>query len=327
MTTSCKDVEDRFEVIANHYIEPAISLIIAIIMVILIVIYIKQFVQEPTKLTKTFFYIGLIFFFTIFAAYICLIMVGLLTCTKYYNLYIIFQNGTTQLYVAQTIMLLGILYHRLYFVFHKTCHKLSLLTTRIFVICYLFTSISFIFAGYMYANYMNTIGPSIIALVSLLVIFMIIFLISLFIYKLLKVYKSNEQNAVIKQNLLNVITKHSLLTFISTFNVILSAISSGLRPVFNSVYWDFFFTVIINIDMFSNFFCIYLSYQYFDPWYKKICSCCHSKCMTFWNICVGNGDAAMQMEMEIEAQMKDMSQKSTNMISVGTTSHSSIAIP
>ena len=219
-------------------------------------------------------------------------IVGISTCVndpKYQLLYIIAQNLTTQFYVSQTIMLIGILYYRLYFVFKGTVQSLSCINITIFIICYLFTSISFIFAGYMYANYMTTIGPSIIALVSILVIFMIIYLVSIFISKLINVYKKSQVTSSSDDKYLaNVITKVSLLTFISTSNVIISAISSGLRPVFNSVHWDLFFTVIINIDIFSNFLCVYLSEKYFKKWYIKMCGCCHIECTKCWNFCLGN---------------------------------------
>ena len=149
--------------------------------------------------------------------------------------------------------------------------------------CYLFVSMAAIFAGYMYANYMFTVGPRIIASVS------VIYLVSIFIYKLINVYQKSDITCSDDKYLVNVITKVSLLTFISTSNVIISVTCSGLRPVFNySVHWDLFVTVIMNLDMFSNFLCVYLAEKYFKSWYNKLCGCGHVRCTKCWNFCLGN---------------------------------------
>ena len=141
-----------------------------------------------------------------------------------------------------------------------TIQALSRLTSIIFNISFAVTSISFIFAGYVYAKNMQTIGPAIMSGVSVLVIIMIIGLCSLFIYKLCKVHTSSNTNS--DKNISNVAIKLSLLAFISLSNVIITAISMAIKPILSSPHWDFIFTIVLNTDLFNNFLCIYLATDY-----------------------------------------------------------------
>eukprot|EP01083_Nonionella_stella_P004870 14235_1 len=194
----------------------------------------------------------------------------------------VFGALDVQIYIFQMLILLGILFYRVWIVFTNSTFELSIATIRFFVALYIFTWIDLILFGVLSAAYwlfdvwlIDITAYVIIAATGSCCIFVLnVSLIYLFIYKLVQAFKSLSNN---RDNLLQLITKTSLLFFVSTLTLLLFVISPPLRNL-RSVHWDFVCDVVLIGDVYANFMCIWLSYQFADDYYDKICGVCHRKC-------------------------------------------------
>ena len=90
-------------------------------------------------------------------------------------------------------MLIAILYTRLHVIFEDTAFALSKCTDRFFWGYYIFVIITGTFSAIVWANFYSSSGI-ITASIGVLGILLIIFLVSLFVYKLYKVHHASKQN-------------------------------------------------------------------------------------------------------------------------------------
>lgn len=196
-------------------------------------------------------------------------------------------------YGIQTYFLWLILFLRLKYVFEGSIYKLSKLTVRIHIVIFIFIPIIapclLLILSYIKSNLIYTI------LLLLLFIFIIIFSMSLsilFIYKLYNVFKINQQHK--NSKLLQTISKSTILAIISLSLTFLTPIT--MLMCFYSIHHSqstnnqrsismeiatSILAVICLFDVFTNYFCILLSYNCFDKLYGKLCGKFDTKCRQF----------------------------------------------
>eukprot|EP00485_Elphidium_margaritaceum_P010500 CAMPEP_0202706142 /NCGR_PEP_ID=MMETSP1385-20130828/18606_1 /ASSEMBLY_ACC=CAM_ASM_000861 /TAXON_ID=933848 /ORGANISM="Elphidium margaritaceum" /LENGTH=190 /DNA_ID=CAMNT_0049364543 /DNA_START=451 /DNA_END=1023 /DNA_ORIENTATION=+ len=128
------------------------------------------------------------------------------------------------------------------------------------------------------------------------IVSMIVFLNALFVYKLRQVYiySSTAQN---RQELIAVVTKSSLLCFASTFTILVSLVFIFMFAAAPSIHVIFFGNLVFNLDVFTNFLSVFLSYNYFDAFYLKLCGGCDALWRRCWSRCC----AAKQQQNELAA--------------------------
>ena len=258
---------------------------------------------------KALFYPGLIFFvFSSFA----------LLATARNSMTICFHGDTNYLdfnywiyfiifYATQTYLLWLILFLRLKYVFKGSVYKLSKLTTRIHAIIFIFIP----FATPIYFIILSLVKSNIIYTLILLASFIFIITFScslsiLFIYKLFQVFKnmdnahhhhhhiSNKTNKntkkYINNKLLQTITKSTILAVISLTMTLLTPITLlfgyyAISYVNNNQILIEAASSLLSFcslfDVFTNYFCILLSYTYFHSIYLKLCGKCDKKCRIF----------------------------------------------
>ena len=117
---------------------------------------------------------------------------------------------------------------------------------------------------------------------ALIIIIEAMILTSLFLHKVIQVYKSmDKQNN--KPELIKIITKTSVLAFVSTFSTLLSSIGTAISQMMAPIHAEFSAFILSVFDLSMNFFCIILLYKDYNEWYLKICGCCDSKFTMCWN--------------------------------------------
>ena len=313
MSTLCEQTQiKQFFIVSHDYILPVLSASAAISMMIPIYIYCRAYYLGKLKSTKLkhkiLFYLGLCQFMMVLIAYI--LMTIRFPTDIMCNHKRIFFNLTTAgilLYTLQNLLLLAILFHRLYAVFDKTSFAMQKSTRTIF---FVILSISYIVAYVGYAlvliNEEWGVYAGLMALSGIVTVMMDVWLMAMFIFKLFKVHRAVEW----KHNntkLLHVVTKTSVLCLISSINIMLTIVSGICGIIFDSAYVWFIYDVATIADMYSSFLCIYLSYSHFSDSYDKICALCHSKCYVFWRKCVDNKD-----ERKLKEQIASVDSVSVN---------------
>ena len=121
-------------------------------------------------------------------------------------------------------------------------------------------------------------------------------MIGLFIYKIIQVYQSMGND----EELIGMITKATILTFISIFITCLAPISIIALNNSDSVHIRSITTLVIIADLYSNFICIVLEYDYFNGYYSRLCSCMDIKCRKLWSKMVGVSDETKAIEISKE---------------------------
>ena len=122
-----------------------------------------------------------------------------------------------------------------------------------------------------------------------------IFITSIFVYKLFKVYKNfnstPDANTSMDDELLVTITKNTLLAIISIISTILNGVVVVIAySNLNNVPLWYFKDFCWILEMYTNFGCILLTYQYFDEYYLRFCGCIDARCRTCCYLLAGTGN-------------------------------------
>ena len=139
----------------------------------------------------------------------------------------------------------------------------------------------------IYSLSLNDSYMVIIALMFILLIILIISLLILFIVKLINVYTrlSNDDE------LISAITKTTILTLASvSFTFIVPIAIIFVNTIQNETVSVLIGSIVSSLDMFTNFLCVMLSFNYFDNLYLMICGRMHNLCKLCWYRIVGNTD-------------------------------------
>ena len=281
MSQFYKDGNPTLCLVYFDIILPSISIISMIPMLPAFCKYIK--LKNIKK--KCLFWAGLLFYITIFLSIISGIAFSMYFCRDLAT-YNIVLNVFTQSYVVQTLLLLGILFARLYYVFKESRFPLSKITIKLYVIFYSLMIIFFIVGtAFRTAFRESTVALAIYALAFLMQVIVIVILVSLFLYKITEVYKdmNKDDKGNINPKLIIVVTKTSVLASISISITLVTAIAAIITPSTRSVHVVFGTRILSIFDLATNFWCIILSYRGYNGWYLKICAYCDSKCAVCWN--------------------------------------------
>lgn len=271
-----------------------ITLILIITMIPIIYKYVVMYRNSKEKKSKSLIYPGFFFFIAIYLTFCTLFTQGLFYCRNDRIYQMIFPVFAL-LYSIQFCLLLILLFIRLYFVFNKTCLQLS--NKTIISYCLIYIVMFFVlFAAAIFQSVNPEIANVMVVMAFLLILILIVSIIGLFIYKIIQVYKSMGND----QELIGIITKATILTFVSIFITCLSPISIIAFNKYESIHVRSMTTLIIIADLYSNFICIVLEYDYFNGYYHKLCSCMDIKCRKLWNRMVGVSDETKAIEISKE---------------------------
>ena len=177
---------------------------------------------------------------------------------------------------------------RLYYAFNLTQFKLSRYTVG-----FIITSATIGFFGLMYCLLLYTpkdpVGLTVLLINVATFISWMIFLISLFIYKLIQVYKNVSKNSA----LISIITKITILSVISiTFTVVhcimlmITTLAFKNKPQIG-LHVKMTKDLLHLFSIFINFICILFSYNCFDNEYQSLCGMTNDMCTNLWYYCIG----------------------------------------
>lgn len=183
-------------------------------------------------------------------------------------------------YSLQCLLILWLWFIRLYYAFTGTLFELSKITIIGYISIF---SLSFLFVILMLAGISfdtSQIDRNIHLLMLLLLVtwfvILIISLASLFIRKLISVYRNLDSD----QYFITMITKITILNFISLTITIIWAFSLIFFDY--NVYTEFVNHFGIIFDYFSTFICAILSFNCYETYYTQICGRLHNQCNQCW---------------------------------------------
>ena len=244
---------------------------------------------------KSLYYLGMALFSSQIVYYV-------LTC--FYKMYHMLTSGCSLsnsshrslllgtiyiLFSVQNAIMIALMFHRLNIVFKDTLFQLSKCTVVVYITFYVLGCIFGAFWGLILSE---MIAPSamistiVLGISTLLVLSICAMLTFLFVYKLIMVNKycttigSDRVNKDEKmKGLIATITKISILTLISIITLLIDGfVAFVVQNISNSIHIWFAWTMIVIIDVYTNFVCIYLSFQAFDKYYVRIFGCCDAGC-------------------------------------------------
>ena len=226
---------------------------------------------------------GITFTLFIFLTLICSTIVFSGKCLGFPLNY--YQINTILYYVSfgtSSLMLLFIFFVRIKRVFTGTPLQLAKRTVIIFYSVFIIIpSVSFIATiGYSFCMDNNCrIYAYIMQLCAWILLILIISTVVLFIYKLIQVYKTENNNEI----LINAITK---ITILFTMSICISFINLTTTVLYrygaNNIGLQWVFNYIALFDFYTNFICVIMSFKLFKIWYGRICSCFDNKCRICW---------------------------------------------
>lgn len=198
---------------------------------------------------------------------------------SYYQVLFVLYNLT---FAISTLLLLIIFFVRIKNVFHKTPFKLSQKSSiayySIFMVIIILTMVT-IALYIICTDVCRRISTFLASMVLLLIVIVMISMVILFINRLIKVYKSDNDNGL----LIAAITRITILCTISVSMTVIDSITTSLyRNVTNYIYIQWIFNYIALFDLYTNFICVILCYKSFKGIYENICSCCDKLCRVCW---------------------------------------------
>ena len=236
----------------------------------------QKYIRSGKKrISGKLFWFGQIFFFFAIASIIALTLRRITIDINDSSEFMKWQRTIVVIcYGNQIAFLLLVLIIRLNIMFKDTIYKLSKVTVStlsiVWIIMYAVIPVLIVIFKE------SSIFFTIVALIILICGIFNSVLCVIFIKKLLEINKNSDKKT--RDKLLNVITKTSILTVISCIFTWLSS-ASFCYQVVNKQYQHSVFPIYFELfDSFTNFFCIMLSFRYFDDKYYLFCGCLDRKC-------------------------------------------------
>eukprot|EP01084_Bolivina_argentea_P088422 159637_1 len=207
----------------------------------------------------------------------------------------------------QNTLLVILLFIRIYYVFRGTPFQLTHTIILIFILSFIISIGIFISLLSTRFTFPNT-HPSFTCAVTLC-IFNLLFMISitsLFLVKLANIFKlENKIQISTDENngLINIITKMTILSLISMSITFIACLFLLFRFV---VFGSNIYTIIISewattIDIYSNFLCVSLTFNFFEKSYLKLCHCFDAKCKHICFIILIGSKNEAQLASKIES--------------------------
>eukprot|EP01084_Bolivina_argentea_P290094 498244_1 len=233
------------------YIIPITCGLTAISMLPFAYMYIKAYINGQLKASKFLFMISSIFLIVVFSL---LILLGAAFASYCHDMEL---NNTlraisVQLHSLHTLLLVGILFHRLDFIFKDTTMAISIYTLIFFWAYYILTVITLIIGSILFGSYyFHSLTSIMMAICGILVVTLTVILVCLFINKLYITHKLSAQNGdILKQ----AITKTALLTFVSTCNTMIAYALIAIWNSIDNIHYSFVRDIFIVGDVYTNLF-------------------------------------------------------------------------
>jgi len=219
-------------------------------------------------------------------------------------LYVMMVSTRGVLFMLKWLLLIAILFYRLHDPFRGSALRLSNSTLYAFFVYYGITIGTLILCVVSVFIENAERGPFdasslriILSSVTFLNIWIfIIFLVCLFIYKLVQVYNFADQHG---EGLIALITKISLLFFSSTFCYLLTTLYLIVVVAvlgLTSTHWLFALRILALIEGCTNFLSVLLTFGHFNAYYERLCGWFDLKCSRFWERCIGEPDIAKTLK-------------------------------
>ena len=258
---------------------------------ILILKFIKRFDDKAKNMSKALYHSGLSFFILSLLTLLLFTPINL-KCQKAVPFKYLKKAGKLS-YSVHCYFYIVLWFLRLYYAFCGTVFSLHKCTLIFFSV---FGAVGFL--GLLYGiNFQDThseVGLAVTVCLGLLFLTWIIFLVSLFIYKLVKVYRNVNAN----KELIKIITKITILSIVSiccstVYFLLMIVIAVKIKDnIHAKLLRDF--TQLFSIYM--NLICVLLSYNCFDPLYGSVCGLMNRRCTTCWRKVVGKSETTLQTE-------------------------------
>ena len=250
------------------------TLIIIFISFIRKIFYVSK--QKPPRmiiLSAVLLYIAILVGMTMHTIFVSDLCITSNTNSVYNQL----VNGS---YTIQCLLILWLWFIRLYHAFKGTLFKLSKITIIGYVSIF---SISFVFVILMIAdicfdtkNMDRRLYLLILLLLIVWFVILVISLTSLFIRKLINVYRNLDSD----QFFIDSITKITILNFTSLSITIIWAFS--LMFYTHSIHTEFVHHFGMVFEYFSTFICAVLSFNCYEKYYTQKCGKFHNQCNVCW---------------------------------------------
>ena len=275
------------------WIYPIMYSIGAGLMIPIIFMYLKSYITKSLKIRKISFLITLFYFAVQFTAYVLVAIWARYQCHS--------LRITTPLHIAcltlitsQTLLLMGLLFYRLYRTYHSVpslqLSKCSIIT---FSIYYIITCIVYYVGNTFYVLSPTEDGTWHYAVSSILTVILAVILFAVYIFKMYGIYAKTKD-----QDLINLISKNSLLAIISVLVTLLDMTSWAFVQPISSPHYNVFVDFLIVSDIYTNALCIFLSYKVFEGYYYKVCGFCDSKCIKKICVAARKDDENVRVGME-----------------------------
>ena len=264
--------------------------------------YIKHYYyfSSSDTIQKSLFYPGLVFIITT--------IISLITITsatpnavkahcddKSVKESIILQSLISVTYSLHAALVFLTFFIRIKFVFKSTLYAFSniitIICTLLFIMLILPIPIRPIFE-YLKQPVMINISDS---MQFLSYILLLIILITLFVNRLIKIYKYSDAD----ESMVATITNTTLLVSISISITILLPIFWYIQSVTNSLIAKSVYRICTLIDIYTNFLCVILSYKAFNSLYQSLCGIMDGLCRLCWfKIINKNSQEIEEIQME-----------------------------
>eukprot|EP01084_Bolivina_argentea_P266940 452944_1 len=202
------------------------------------------------------------------------------------NMLIFFFLTSTFFYGSHLILLIALLFARIYFIFDETLYKLSETTIHIFIALFIFEIcdvaiyILLVTCTIPLKPYQSDQLLFITYLIGVANMFVIVLWISiLYVYKLFTILSNTSDNSnPITEKLFTSVTKHTLLALIW----ISTLISFWCIPISFRQYLNYDAYLLLHhgfmlLDVNTNAFTFVLGFQFAHKTYMRCCSCTHNK--------------------------------------------------
>ena len=269
------DIHGIVAVIYQDYILPILYLTFALLMIYLIFMFIKTKIDHSLKLNLTIFYVTIIYFIVQLVTFILAGMGNKFECHNPKLKYLFINIIGNFCYIVQTYILIGLLFYKLY----KTYSNVPSLaikksTIRLFIICYIMVIVIAILYRYAPHGLPSFIRILTLLCCGLLILVMVIWVFTLYLYKMCKIFKETQDD-----DLIHLILKTSLLAIISISFTMATWTAVGVLIFANSIHYTFIFNLIFINDIYTNALCIFLAYKRFENHYNILCGVCDRKCI------------------------------------------------
>ena len=290
-------------VIYYDWIYPIMYSLGGSLMIPLITIYVRSYIVNRLNISRLAFAITLTYFTIQFITYVLIAIWARYQCHSYRISTPIHIVGIT-LYTSQTLILMGLLFYRLYRTYHGVPSlSLSKCTLITFTIFYVITCIAFLSGSTLYVISPAKGGTLLYSISSIFTICLAVSLFGVYIFKMYSIYKTTKD-----EDFISLITKNSLLAIFSISVTLFNFVLFAFVDTAHSAHYGFFVDIFIVTDIYTNALCIFLSYKTFDPYYYKICGLCDTHCI---RKCVVNENAVIiKRNMELETTVDSGTNKS-----------------